>query len=302
MSIRLILQEIPNKVKSETNVPNMSTLHLFVDENGLLIKEKKKINTRKEAGTPKQVVVNWTDMLPPPPDHPPPSECGEPPLYSEIRSGDEHCSARSPVSPVSFSQLSACSCPNPHTQTPVSNWNMPVYSDNECPRCQSEKLYEPTFCQDAYMKRTYSPRTHLLQHVNVTQNPQNSFSAHPSRVTPNVIYQYSQPHRSLKSESIAPHGDRQSSLNRGSHSSHSDDDRPSSVRPCFHAYKINQKTDKDYRFLREKESCPEPAPPCHQCGNDSGMGLEEDGTCMDRRCESAVPVGNIDYLNNSLYR
>lgn len=280
----------------------MTVLHscnCFSDENGLLIKQKKRGGSKKDNTTPKQPVnVNWSDVLPPPPEHPPPSECGDPPLYSEVR-GDSRSNTRSPMSPVSFSQLSACSCPNPHTQTPVSGWNMPVYSDNECPRCHSEKYFDPmTYCQEAYLRRTHSPRMQMIQNVN-NRNIQNSAHTCSPRATPSgsVQYQYSQPQRGCHSNCATPHGDNnKSNIKRASHSSHSDNEAPS-IMPCFQSYKITPKSEKDYRFMHE-EWGPDPAPPCH-CEHDSGMGMEDDGTSIDRACQSSLPsLAPSDCVNN----
>ncbi|XP_060573508.1 roundabout homolog 1-like isoform X3 [Ruditapes philippinarum] len=267
------------------------------DENGLLIKQKKRSNSRKDNTTPKQAMnMNWSEMLPPPPEHPPPSECGDPPLYSEVR-GDSRSNTHSPMSPVSFSQLSACSCPNPHTQTPVSGWNMPVYSDNECPRCCSEKYYDPmTYCQDAYIRRTHSPRMQVLQHVNNRNIPNTGHTCSP-RATPSVQYQYSKPHKGYHSNCATPQGDKnKSNIKRASHSSHSDNEAPS-IMPCLQSYKITPKSEKDYRFMHE-EWGPDPAPPCH-CEHDSGMGMEEDGINIDRACQSSLPaIAPSDAVSN----
>lgn len=268
----------------------------------MLIKQKTRNSSKRENTTPKQPVnVNWSEMLPPPPEHPPPSECGEPPMYSEIR-GDNRSTTRSPMSPASFSQLSACSCPNPHTQTPISGWNMPVYSDNECPRCHSEKYFDPmAYCQDAYIRRTQSPRAQIQHHVN-SRNIANSAHSCSARVTPSAQYQYSQPPRGYHSNCATPYGDNnnKSNINRASNSSHSDNEA-SSIMPCFQAYKIAPKSEKDYRFLRE-EWGPDPAPPCLNCEQDSGMGMEEDGLSMDRACQSSLPsLAPEDCVKNSAY-
>ncbi|XP_052804890.1 roundabout homolog 2-like isoform X3 [Mya arenaria] len=276
------------------------------EENNLLIKQRKKMNTHKEVNTPKQA-MNWSDMLPPPPEHPPPSECSELPSYHEIK-GENRSDTHSPMSPVSFSQLSACSCPNPHTQTPLSNWNMPVYSDTECPRCHSEKYYDPvTYCQEAFIRRTNSPRTQLMQPVNNRNNIPNNMHTCSPRATPcgNVHYQYSQPQRGPPSNCAIPvqgcgencnsnNSSNKSVIKRASHSSHSDNEAPS-IMPCFQAYRITPKEENEPRFIRE-EWGPDPAPPCHTCEHDSGMGLEEDGNCMDRACQSSLPsLAPVEY-------
>ena len=281
----------------------MKLMLCISDENNQLIK-KKRNNSKKELNTPKPA-MNWSDMLPPPPEHPPPSECGDPPTYNEIR-GDSRSNTRSPMSPA-FSQLSACSCPNPHTQTPVSGWNMPMYSDNECPRCHSEKYYDPmSYCQDAFIRRTNSPRSQMMHHINSRNNLQSASGQHACspRATPcaNVHCQYSQPQRGMNPQNCAmppqmmgatnnsgsgSNKSNNNNINRASHSSRSDNESPS-IMPCLQSYRITPKEavmEKDPRYGHE-EWGPDPAPPCSlSCEHDSGMGLEEDGTCMNRACQ-----------------
>ena len=291
---------------------------------------------------PNKPMVNLSEFLPPPPEHPPPSECGEPPSYQEVR-GDRDAprSPQSPLSPVSFSQVSACSCPNPHTQTPVSGWNMPVYSDNECPRCNSEKSFDPnlipgTYTQNPYIQRTQSPRTLMLQNMN-NRNIQNCSHAQSPRGTPHVNYQYSQPIRGTPNSNYSASQKGSSNPNRSSHS-----DTEGNSMPCFQSYRITPQGEKDrithsekdyriansekdyrlansemdyrlgrephwvpnqdYRFLSENEWGPGPAPPCRHCEHDSGTGLEdEEGSCMDRACQSSLPSLAGECINNSLY-
>ncbi|XP_052243255.1 roundabout homolog 1-like isoform X2 [Dreissena polymorpha] len=269
--------------------------HSTADENNMLIKQKRKPSGKRDNVSQmqhQQVALNWSDMLPPPPEHPPPSECGDP-LYHEIRGEPRSTSrSRSPMSPVSFSQLSACSCPNPHTQTPVSGWNMPLYSDTECPRCHSEKYYDPmTYCQEPYIgsRRTNSPRTQLMQQqqANARNIPNNGnvsvHSCSSPRVTPcgSVHYQYSQPHvRGFPPQNCAtPHqaGDNKnnftnnvSNVNRASHSSHSDNE-VQGLMPCLQSYRITSKEEKDPRYFPREKWGPDPAPPF--CEQVSSMGL-----------------------------
>ncbi|CAG5123971.1 unnamed protein product, partial [Candidula unifasciata] len=111
-------------------------------ENGMPVKRNKysKIGSCSSCGQGKQPMVNWAELLPPPPEHPPPSELGSPPDHSvdsslhrinsnvaETRFMDN----RSPMSPVS--KISACSCPAPHDRmVPILRPNIP-YSDIEYP-------------------------------------------------------------------------------------------------------------------------------------------------------------------------
>lgn len=313
----------------------------FLDENGLLIKQQRKKHNIKKNMQNKP--VNLSEFLPPPPEHPPPSECGEPPTYQEVRrdNQDTSRSPQTPLSPVSFSQVSACSCPNPHTQTPVSGWNMPMYSDNECPRCHSEKYFDPAilpgvYSQNPYVQRTQSPRTIMLQNIN-NRNIQNCSHAQSPCGTPSVNYQYSQPPRITPNINYSASQKGSTNPNRSSHSSHSESE---GNMPCLQSYRINPQTEnmaqsekdfrsvnsekdyrvvnsekdyrlgrepkwvpsQDYRFINENEWGPGPAPPCRHCEHDSGTGLEEEeGSCMDRACQSSLPSLANECINNSLY-
>lgn len=92
--------------------------------------------------------MNWAEMLPPPPEHPPPSEAvsmGDHPGDSSIHRHNMNNSTnatniaetrfienRSPISPVS--KISACSCPVPHERmVPHLRGNPTPYSDIEYP-------------------------------------------------------------------------------------------------------------------------------------------------------------------------
>lgn len=240
--------------------------------------------------------MNWSEVLPPPPEHPPPSDLGDPPSYQDIR-GDSRSNTRSPMSPVSIAQLSACSCPNPHTQTPVPGWNMPVYSDNECPRCHSEKYYDPvTYCREAFIRRTNSPHTQLVPHVN-SRNIPNSNSG-MQMCSPHGAscgsghYQLSQPHGGPQN-SCTPVGvdnvcNNQSEVSRASHSSNSDTDTQKAML-CLQSYRLTPKSvGQEPRFTQEWS--PGPAPGFHNSEQDSGMGMEEDGAGIDRSFHTAMPA------------
>lgn len=54
------------------------------------------------------------------------------------------------------------------------------------------------------------------------------------------------------------------------------------------SYRIDPRSDKDYKFLGENEWGPGPAPPLKHCEDDSGMGMEEE-QCRDRACQSSLP-------------
>lgn len=90
----------------------------------------------------KQPMFNWAELLPPPPEHPPPSDLGSPPDLSGESSRQcpnnsggitdtRFVDSRSLISPVS--KISACSCPIPHDRVlPHLHVNIP-YSDLEYP-------------------------------------------------------------------------------------------------------------------------------------------------------------------------
>lgn len=149
------------------------------DENGMLIKRKPGYRPGTSQNQP---MVNWNDVLPPPPSHPPSDgEClQDDQLYSEIPEDR----ARSPLSPVSLAQMSASSCPVSH---PHQNFGSSAYSDN-CNRCQSLRNFDP---------RAYTPQQ-LAQ-----LQRQHMLPPHASRTlghipvrgggTPVYLHGYSQP-------------------------------------------------------------------------------------------------------------
>lgn len=157
------------------------------DENGFLLKQNRKPGYRPSQN---QAAVNWNDVLPPPPNHPPnDGEClQDDQLYSEIP--DDR--TRSPRSPASVTQISACSCPSPHSQ-PLQTYNPSSYSDN-CNRCQTLRGFE---------NRPYSPQQLMQiqrQHQGYPANMAQTLGVHPSvltgqhgRGTPVYMHGYSQP-------------------------------------------------------------------------------------------------------------
>jgi hypothetical protein len=85
-------------------------------------------------------MVNWAELLPPPPEHPPQSELGDSSPMSQSMHPDhahpsDHAHSRfmdnrSPISPVS--KISACSCPMPHDSMMHGlRGGHPCYSDTE---------------------------------------------------------------------------------------------------------------------------------------------------------------------------
>ncbi|XP_059143343.1 roundabout homolog 1-like isoform X3 [Physella acuta] len=124
--------------------PGSDSGSLTTDENGMPVKRNKytKIGAGSCAscGQGKQPMVNWAELLPPPPEHPPPSELGSPADHSGECTLHRHNSNiaetrfmdnRSPISPVS--KISSCSCPVPHDRmVPLLRPNIP-YSELDYP-------------------------------------------------------------------------------------------------------------------------------------------------------------------------
>ncbi|XP_012944868.1 trithorax group protein osa [Aplysia californica] len=121
--------------------PGSDSGSLTTDESGLPVKRNKyakiSIGTCSNCGQGKQPMVNWAELLPPPPEHPPPSEMGDSgdSMHRHNNSNNmaetRFINNRSPISPVS--KISACSCPIPHDRmVPNLRANIP-YSDIEYP-------------------------------------------------------------------------------------------------------------------------------------------------------------------------
>ncbi|PVD27655.1 hypothetical protein C0Q70_12822 [Pomacea canaliculata] len=117
--------------------PSSDSSSLTTDENGMPIRRSIKGSKQVCPAPGKQPMVNWAELLPPPPEHPPPSDVGSP-TDSPMNSLQRHpqaCEAqrldnnRSPISPVS--KISACSCPVPHESMVHNMRGMPCYSDTE---------------------------------------------------------------------------------------------------------------------------------------------------------------------------
>ena len=137
-----------------------------------------------------QANINWTEVLPPPPPHPPSDNeyLQEDQLYSEIP--EER--ARSPLSPASVSQIPTCSCPVSHTHQ-MPGYNVPIF-DSNCARCNSLRNFE---------NRPYSPQQIIQlqrQHgfpPSVSRTLGNPHHPHPVNTqrggTPIYLHGYSQP-------------------------------------------------------------------------------------------------------------
>ena len=110
------------------------------DENGVLLKNGRAAYIPHATVMPQGPGMNWSEMLPPPPNHPPSDSEYNPDdaLYSEI--------------PEARSPQSACSCPSSqhsHNSQPVSVAPyVGLYPDN-CALCQSLRNYD---------SRPYSPQ------------------------------------------------------------------------------------------------------------------------------------------------
>ena len=160
-----------------------SQIHLlafiFSDENGFLIKKQQRKGQGQSSLQQNQAIVNWSDVLPPPPDHPPGSgdNLPEDQLYSEIPED---------------SAVSLCSCPVSHSHV-APGTSKSVYSDTHCNRCQSLRNFG---------NMPYTPRQ-ILQHIqasrqqpypaNVARTLGSQQGSDSSSGTPVYLYGYSQP-------------------------------------------------------------------------------------------------------------
>ncbi|KAK6168335.1 hypothetical protein SNE40_020892 [Patella caerulea] len=146
---------------------------LTTDEYGMPVKRNQKVPKHMYQG--KQGMVNWSELLPPPPEHPPPSDLGSPSespintLQRLERQAYRQNNDRSPISPVS--KISACSCPVPHDRMPTNIRNV-AYSDNEF-GMHSPRMHE---C------RPYSPKQ---LNSRQTRSP-----VHDGRMSPSKMYNY----------------------------------------------------------------------------------------------------------------
>ncbi|KAL5019774.1 hypothetical protein ScPMuIL_002666 [Solemya velum] len=265
---------IPHDHNDNMASPTSDSGSHTTDENGLLIKHGKK--THKQIGPPKQAMVNWAELLPPPPEHPPPSDIGTPPdsprnslRYSD-RTMNRNVINNSPCSPIS--KISACSCPVPHNQTPVSGWNMPAYSDSDYHRCQSPKYYDtrPYSPQQQYSEiRTHSPRQDTWGPL-----PRTIGCVHGARPMP---------------------ADYRTCPNR---TYHSDQEKIMPMGPALQGYKIRTPQESEYQFLSDTERGP--TPPVRLCAAPGMQGVP-DGHCMDRACQSSLPSLASECVHSPVY-
>ncbi|XP_036359348.1 roundabout homolog 2 isoform X7 [Octopus sinensis] len=141
------------------------------DETGMPIKRGRRLyKTCGNIG--KQPLVNWAELLPPPPEHPPPCEMISPDSpMGTLHRNIQTMNGGGPISPVS--KISACSCPIQYSQGGLYGRNNP-YSDSEqnkyakirenhpCSAKTLNQLRTQSPCGDM---RTYSPRTvNCMQH------------------------------------------------------------------------------------------------------------------------------------------
>ncbi|XP_052285916.1 roundabout homolog 2-like isoform X6 [Dreissena polymorpha] len=155
------------------------------DENGMLLKQGRKPSGFRLGQSQNPGVVNWNDVLPPPPTHPPTDGeyLQDEGLYSEIPE-DRSRSVKSPA------QISACSCPTPHGPVCSPGPYCAAYLDS-CNRCQSLRSFD---------NRPYSPQQ-LIQLHRQHAPLQGVTPTHTARVpgmqrpggTPVYMHGYSQP-------------------------------------------------------------------------------------------------------------
>lgn len=224
---------------------------------------------------PKQAMVNWAEFLPPPPEHPPPSEVGtssDSPAnsiqYAEVNP-NRNSANRSPLSPVS--KISSCSCPVPHNMTPVSGWNMPAYSDTGCARCYSPKYFDSLpYPHQQYnmLQRAQSPRQD-------TWGQRTIACSHPTRGTP-VDYR--------------------TCGNRPCHS-----DQEQCQLPPLNSYRITQppREGEICQFTSDNERGGVLPPQMTMCSGSNFHG--PDGACMDRACQSSLPSLASECIHSPMY-
>lgn len=155
----------------------------FSDESGFLIKKQQKGQGQGHPSLQQnQAVINWSEILPPPPQHRPGSGeyQSEDQLYSEIPEES------------AMAAMSACSCPVSHSHV-MPGTSKSVHSDTHCNNCQSLRNFS---------NMPYLPRQ-LLQHIqasrhqpyptNISRTGGSQQGSDSSSGTPVYLYGYSQP-------------------------------------------------------------------------------------------------------------
>ncbi|XP_048254248.1 roundabout homolog 2-like isoform X2 [Haliotis rufescens] len=239
--------------------PGSDSGSLTTDEYGMPVKRTKK--GAKPCCQGKQAMVNWAELLPPPPEHPPPSDIGTPPESPmntlNRMERQRQMNNRSPLSPVS--KISACSCPVPHDRMPANIRCVP-YSDTEFgtqPRMHDCRPYSPKQLNNN-RQRTQSPT-----HDGRGQSPR-GFMYPPCHGAPNDCHIYLQ--RPYHSDAERTHMPMQAY-------------GPTSL----HGYKIKQ-MENDLRHLSDPEQGP--LPPSRMCSHSLSSG---ENPLMDRACQSSLP-------------
>ncbi|XP_074652332.1 roundabout homolog 2-like isoform X2 [Tubulanus polymorphus] len=154
----------------DANSPISDNGSYIIDENGIPIKRKM---PPQYAQPPKNPVLNFADFLPPPPEHPPPSDVGTPPdspthqrcESPATRFNDRNrAMQRSPIS--SQSRTGSYRCPQDRLPTPPRNM-----SENDRRSLSPKGRNWPQDYNDP--RRTQSPRNYNDGTANRVQSPRN---------------------------------------------------------------------------------------------------------------------------------
>lgn len=233
------------------------------DETGMPIKRGRRLY--KPCGTlGKQPMVNWAELLPPPPEHPPPCEMMSPtdsPVNTLHRNPNvQSMSGGGLISPVS--KISACSCPVQYSQGPYIARNN-IYSDTE------QSKY-------AKIRDTHPYSTKTLSELR-TQSPRGDLRAYSPRTTGCI-----QQSTCLGHTPRCCHSDCEQSI----------------YGPSLKGYRLPSEAEGDYRYI---SSDPErgPTPPVRM--HSTNMVDLIDGPHMDRACQSSLPSLANECMQSPLY-
>ncbi|XP_041372950.1 roundabout homolog 2-like isoform X3 [Gigantopelta aegis] len=257
--------------------PGSDSGSLTTDEYGMPVKRSHR--NHKHCCGPNKTMVNWAELLPPPPEHPPPSDLGTPPdSPMNTLNRHRHANNGSPLSPVS--KISACSCPAPHDRMPQNIRCVP-YSD-------AEFSTQPRMHHEC---RPYSPKQ-----LNRSRSP-----AHDGQG------QYPAPH-GMNCHMVGP-GDCSGGGIYPQRMCHSDAERvvykmghgytPISL----HGYKIGQ-LESDLRQLSDPErggAAPPRGMCVHGVPSDGSGGGGGGGPSMDRACQSSLPSLSSECINSPCF-
>ena len=233
----------------------------------------------------KQAMPNWADLLPPPPEHPPPSDIGTPPdsptntlrcdSQASSRYSDHSCQRNghgaSPMSPAnnvvpgSFNSLRT----PVNDKLPAPPRNLPLSDSEQRSHSPNKRAFSPRTLNE---HRTRSPRTNPNMGVEAQRHSPQTRSHSPSS------YQGSCPHPGK----MYPARGVVSDSERG-------------PTPPVRGYRLIPLRDPDQGLnhpgMCEGEMCAPPMPPVRGAMNicASDMDDPEMEPLMDRACQSSLP-------------